>query len=574
MPDLERLIAAARGETAVDQLLRNARLVNVLAGEIHPADVAVYDGRVVGFGDYPARETVDLGGRYLCPGLIDAHVHLESAMVTPSEFARAVVPRGTTAVVADPHELANVLGLDGVRYILDASQDLPLAVYVMLPSCVPATSMETAGAYLAAADLRMLFNHPRVIGLAEMMNYPGVIARAPDVLEKLAAAGTRPVDGHAPGLSGRDLAAYVAAGIGSDHECTTADEAREKLRMGMHLMIREGSTAHNLEALLPLVTPYNAERCSLCTDDRHPADLLNEGHIDYLVKLAVHRGLNPVTAIQMATINSARYFGLRRIGAVAPGYQADLVVFDDFEDFRVRQVYQRGRKVAEDGHYLPPPDGTLYVPLRSTVNVDRMLDLRLRVPQGARNPVRVRVIGVVPGQIVTQHLIEEVVPEEGLVIADPERDLLKIAVVERHLATGNVGVGLIRGFGMQYGAIASSVAHDSHNIVVIGADDADMAFAVHEVARLRGGQAVVAGGEVLAALPLPIAGLMSDLPLERVRARIEDMTETVRDLGGTLPDPLMTMSFMALPVIPDLKLTDKGLVDVSRFEPVPVFLTP
>jgi len=569
---LEHIIAAARGEETADLLLRNAQVVNVLSGEIYPAHVAIYDGRIIGFGDYEARETVDLQGQYLCPGFIDAHVHLESSMVTVPEFARAVVPRGTTAVVTDPHEIANVLGLDGVRYILDSSQDLPLGVYVMLSSCVPATDMETAGARLTAADLTMLFNHPRVIGLAEMMNFPGVIHRVPEVLEKLAAAGDRPVDGHSPGLSGRDLAAYVAAGIGSDHECTRLEEAREKLRMGMHIMIREGTTARNLEALLPLVTPQNAARCSFCTDDRHPADLLTEGHINYLVKTAIRRGLDPITAIQMATINTARYFGLKRLGAVAPGYQADLVVFDNFEDFNIRQVYQRGRKVAEDGEYLFSPGEAPRVPLRSTVNVDWLaLDFQLPVPETASNPPHAKVMGVIPAQIITQKLVEEVTVQDGQAVADPDRDLLKIAVVERHLASGNVGLGFVKGFGLKRGAIASSVAHDSHNIVVIGTNDADMTTAVIEVVRMRGGQVVVADDEVLASVPLPIAGLMSDLPLEEVRDRVEAMTEAAHDLGCVLPDPLMAMSFLALPVIPELKLTDKGLVDVTQFAIVPLF---
>ena len=568
----ESIIAAARGEMSADLLLRNAQLVNVLSGEIYPADIAIYDGRVIGLGDYAANESVDLQGQYLCPGFIDAHVHLESSMVTVPEFARAVVPRGTTAVVTDPHEIANVLGLDGVRYILDSSENLPLGVYVMLPSFVPATDMETAGARLNAADLALLFNHPRVIGLAEMMNYPGVIYRAPEVLAKIVSAGNHPVDGHAPGLTGRDLAAYVAAGIGSDHECTRVEEAREKLRLGMHIMIRDGTTARNLETLLPLVTPQNAEHCSFCTDDRHPADLLNEGSINYLVKTAIRHGLDPITALQMATTNTARYFGLKHLGAIAPGYQADFVVFDSFDDLNIRQVYQRGRKIAEDGEYLFPPSQTPRVSLRSAVNVNWLaLDFKVPIPANASNPPRARVIGAIPGQIVTRKLSEQVTVQDGCAVADPDRDLLKIAVVERHLASGNVGIGFVKGFGLKRGAIASSVAHDSHNIVVIGANEKDMTTAAIEVVRMRGGQVVVANDEVLAAVPLPIAGLMSELSLEQVRDRVEAMTQVAHDLGCPLPDPLMAMSFLALPVIPELKLTDKGLVDVTQFKIVPLF---
>ncbi len=561
------IIAAARGETPVDLLLKNGRMVNVLSGEIQESDVAVHDGFVVGFGSYEARETVDLHGRYLCPGFMDAHVHLESGMVTVPEFARAVLPCGVTAVIADPHEMANVHGLDGVRYILQTSENLPLRVFVMAPSCVPATDMETAGARLTASDITLLFNHERVIGLAEMMNYPGVIARDPEVLRKLEIAGARPVDGHAPGVTGRNLAAYIAAGIGSDHESTTLEEAREKLGMGMHVMIREGTAERNLEALLPLVTAKNAAHCSFCTDDRHPADLLGEGSINSLVARAIHKGLDPVTAIQMATINTARYFGLRRLGAVAPGYFADIVVVDDLKHFRVQQVYAAGVKVAEGGKYLPERRVDA-VRLRGSVNVAWMA-LDFRIP-AAGETARARVIEVVPGQIITRGLVMEMKVAGGEIAADPARDVLKIAVAERHMASGRTGVGLVKGFGLKRGAIASSVAHDSHNIVVVGINDQDMTTAVIEIARLQGGQVVVADNEVLASVPLPIAGLMSDLPIESVRDRIEAMTQAAHKLGCVLPDPLMTMSFLALPVIPELKLTDRGLVDVKEFRTVPL----
>ncbi|MBN1425744.1 adenine deaminase [Candidatus Fermentibacteria bacterium] len=571
--DLGRLVAAARGETVVDLLLANARVVNVLAGEIHETHVAVHDGRVVGFGDYDARKVEDLGGAYLCPGLIDAHVHLESSMVTVPEFARAVVPHGTTAIFADPHEIANVLGLDGVRFILDSSEAVPLSVFVMLPSCVPATHMETAGARLNAGDLRMILGHPRVIGLAEMMNFPGVINHTPEVMAKLAVAGDRPIDGHSPGLSGRPLAAYAAAGIGSDHESTTLEEGREKLRIGLHLMIREGSTARNLDALVPVVTPLNAARCSLCTDDTHPGDLLARGHIDHLVRRAIQSGMDPISAVQMATINTARYFGLRRLGAVAPGYWADVVVVDDMSRFSARQVYRRGVKVAHDGVYLAETAGFASNSLRSTMNVDwSATDFMIPAPDGAGDGAMARIIELVPEQIVTRAAVDRVPVHAGMAWADPSRDLLKIAVVERHLASGNVGRGFVRGFGLTSGALASSVAHDSHNIVVVGVDDADMLAAATHVARMRGGQVVVNRGEVLASVPLPIAGLMAQLPLEEVGDRVTAMTAAAHELGCRLPDPLMTMSFLALPVIPELKLTDKGLVDVGRFEIVPLFV--
>ncbi|HSG81977.1 MAG TPA: adenine deaminase [Gemmatimonadota bacterium] len=567
-PDLRRkLIEVARGDAPADLLLKNARLVNVMSGEVHDADIAIYQGRIAGFGDYDARQTLDLQGAYVCPGLIDAHVHIESSMVTVPEFARAVVPHGTTTVVTDPHEIANVLGVPGIQYMLDSSDGLPLHVFAMASSCVPATHMETAGATLDAADIAGLFEHPRVIGLAEVMNFPGVFLGVPEVLAKIEAAGDRPVDGHSPGLAGPPLNAYVAAGVGSDHECTTLEEAREKLRRGMHILIREGTTARNLKALLPLVTKESAANCSFCTDDRHPEDLLDEGHIDALIRMARVEGLDLVTAIQMATINTARYFGLRGLGAVAPGYRADLVVFDDPDDFQARLVFSDGALVAEDGDYRgarPTPPA----PPGSGVRV-AWENLSLAVPANGQR--RARVIQAIPSQIVTGQSVEELKVENGAALTEPERDLLKIAVIERHRATGNVGVGFVRGFGLKRGAIASTVAHDNHNIVVVGTSDDEMMAAARTVAESGGGQAVVADGKVLAAVPLPIAGLMSDLPLEEVRDRVAAMGAAARQLGGTLPDPLMTMSFLALAVIPELKITDLGLVDVGQFKVVPLF---
>ncbi len=562
-----RLIEVARGDAPADTLLKSARLVNVRSGEIHDADIAIYEGRIAGFGDYEAKQTIDLERAYVCPGLIDAHVHIESSMVTVPEFARAVVPRGTTAVVTDPHEIANVLGVEGIRYMLDSADGLPLRVFAMASSCVPATHMETAGAKLEAADLDRLFEHPRVIGLAEVMNFPGVFLGVPEVLAKIETAGERPGVGHAPGLTGKPLNAYSAAGVGSDHECTQLEEAREKLRRGMHIFIREGTTARNLDALLPLVTPWNAVNCSFCTDDRHPEDLLDEGHIDVLVRMAIAKGVDPLTAIQMATINTANYFGLRGLGMIAPGYRADLVVFDDLADFRARVVYSAGQLVAERGAYQgarptppAPPGSGVMVKWES-------LDLGV----AAEGQARARVIHAIPGQIVTGQSVEQLKVVNGQAVADPERDLLKIAVIERHRATGNLGIGFVKGFGLQRGAIASTVAHDNHNIVVVGAGDQDMLAAARAVAETGGGQAVVADGQVLAAVPLPIAGLMSDLPLEQVRDRVAAMGSAARELGGRLPDPLMTMSFLALAVIPELKITDHGLVDVVAFKPVPLF---
>lgn len=561
------LIARARGEKPVDLLLRNTRLVNVFSGEIHPADIAVWNGTVVGFGPRDAVEEIDLEGRHVCPGFIDAHVHLESAMVHPAEFARAVLPRGTTAVVCDPHEIANVMGAAGVRALLDASRDLPLSVYVMIPSCVPATAMETAGAELSAAEIAALYSRPRVIGLAEMMNVPGVLFGRPEVLEKLEGAGERPVDGHAPGLRGADLDAYIAAGVQSDHEEARADAALEKLRRGMRLMIREGSGARNLSDLLPVVTEASSRRCLFCTDDRHPETLLRDGHIDDLVRQAIGRGVSPVTAVRMASLNPAEYFGLRGRGGIGPGMRADLLVLEDLETLNIAQVYAAGRRVAENGRFLLPrkPLPPMTDAVRPRVDA---ASLDFRIPAGT-GPARA--IGVIPGQILTENLRVNPRIEEGEVRADPRRDLLKIAVIERHRGSGRIGLGLVRGTGLRRGAIASSVAHDSHNIVVIGADDASMRFAVSRVVEMNGGQTVVEGERERAACPLPIAGLMSDAPLETVRDQVRSLTEAARSLGCRLSDPLMTMSFLALPVIPALKLTDRGLVDVEKFAIVPLF---
>jgi adenine deaminase len=498
---------------------------------------------------------------------MDAHVHLESSMVQPAEYARAIVPRGTTTVVCDPHEIANVMGLDGVRYILEASEGLPLTVYVMAPSCVPATQMETSGAEMTAADIEELLKHERVLGLAEMMNFPGVLYRVPSVLEKIRIVGNRPVDGHAPGLSGLDLNAYIVAGIGSDHECTEVEEAREKLRRGMHIFIREGTTARNLDTLIPLVTPANARRFHLCSDDRHPATLLSEGDIDDTVRKAMAAGLDAVTAIQMATINTAEYFGLPCAGAVAPGFRADLLVLGELDTLEVTQVYVSGTLVAEEGSLILSSADFPRVPIQPSVHVDlSTLDFDMAAGKGLA-----RTIGVIPEQVITEDLRLEPRIEQGKVLSDPSRDLLKIAVVERHLGTGNVGLGLVKGMGLQRGAIASSVAHDSHNIVVVGTSDSEMRVAVAAVVEMGGGQVVVAEGRVRASCPLPIAGLMSDQPLETVRAQIDQVTEAAQALGCLLPDPLMTLSFLALAVIPRLKLTDQGLVDVNKFDFVPLF---
>lgn len=572
--DLAQMITIARGDAPADLALRNAKLVNVYTGEIYATDIVIAKDQIVALGSgYNAQDEIDLAGRYVAPGFIDAHVHIESSMVTPPQFARAVVPRGTTSVVSDPHEIANVCGLDGIRFMLDVSEGLPLTTFFNASSCVPATHMGTAGAELDAHKLITLRDHPRVLGLAEMMNFPGLILGDPGVLAKMEAFAGRIVDGHSPGVSGPWLNAYVAAGVGSDHECTTVEEATERLRRGMYVFVREATGAHNLVDLLPAITPENSRRCCFCTDDRHPHDLLEDGHIDYLLRMAINQGLDPVTAIRMATLNTAEWFRLYDRGAIAPGKRADLVVFADLHDIHADLVYSGGRLVAQDGDLIgdwptPPVNQSL---VRDTIHVDwDAIDERTFHIAAAGS--RTRVIGVIEDQIVTQHLIEEIAQENGHAVTDLERDILKMAVIERYKGTGNVGLGFIHGIGLQAGALAASVAHDHHNIVVVGVDDTSMLTAARAVGDMGGGLVAANQNHIIASLPLPIAGLMSDQSVEEVRDAMDELLINSAALGSELHDPFMALSFMALEVIPALKLTDQGLVDVEQFKPVELFV--
>jgi adenine deaminase len=566
--DLVRRIAVARGDEPADLVLSGGRVLSVFTGELLEADIAVVGQHIAGVGaDYRGAERFDVSNLVLLPGFIDGHMHLETTKLRLDQFARAALPWGTTTVVLDPHEIANVFGIEGVRALLRDADEVPLDAYVMVSSCVPASPFESSGATLTPEDIaELLRTEPRAIGLAEMMDYPAVVAGGEDVVAKIAAAGELHIDGHAPGLSGRDLNAYLAAGVRSDHECTTYEEALEKRRLGMWIMIRQGSAARNLEALLPLVLEHGITNCLLCTDDREPHDLQEHGHINDVVREAVALGCPPADAVAMATLNAARYHRLHEHGAVAPGYLADIVAVSDLVSFRPERVWKRGRLVADGGRPSPIASSSLPGWMRESMHVRELEPADFSVvADGA-----VRVIGVDAGTIVTRALVGEPLRRDGKACADPGRDLAKLAVIERHRDTGRIGVGFAQGFGLQAGALASSHAHDAHNVVVVGMTDEDMAAAANHLRAIGGGQVVVMDGRVVAELPCPIGGLLSDLTFEEVADRARVLEEAAAELGTTLPSPFMAMSFLALSVIPELKLTDRGLVDVDRFELVPL----
>jgi adenine deaminase len=562
-------LAVARGDRPADLVLAGGRVLSVFTGELLETDVAVAGDRVAGLGRYDGRERADCRGLILIPGLIDAHMHIESTKLMVDEFARAALPWGTTTVVLDPHEIANVFGLDGVRALLAAAEHIPLDYYVMASSCVPASPFESGGAEVRAEDIaRFLAEEPRALGLAEMMNFPAVVAGEDDAVAKLEVAERlgRHVDGHAPGLTGPALNAYVAAGIRSDHECITAAEALEKRRRGMWIMLREGSAARNLEALLPVVLDHGPTNSVLCTDDLEPEDLVEHGHLNAVVRRAVALGCDPADAVVMATLNAARYHGLADHGAVAPGYLADIVAVPDLREIRPVRVWKRGRLAAEDGKAVGVPRAEAPEWMRASLRT------RLLGPEDFSVPAdgAVRVIGVDAGQIVTRALVARPPVHDGLAEADPAGDLAKAAVVERHRGTGRIGLGFVSGFGLRRGALASTHAHDAHNIVIVGASDADMAAAARRLVDIGGGQVAVAGGESLAEVACPIGGLLSDRPAEEVAAAGRALERAARSLGVTLPSPFMTMSFLALSVVPELKLTDRGLVDTVNFRLVPL----
>ncbi len=555
--DKQEIIQVATGRKKADLVLKNATYVNVFSGELATEDIAVTGGLIVGLGEYEGNTEVDMTGKIVCPGFIDAHIHLESSLVSPTEFARAVLPHGTTTVITDPHEITNVMGTDGIDYMMAATEDLPVDVRFMIPSCVPASPMDESGANLDYRDVDSFFDHPRVLGLAEMMDFPGVLSANAATVSKIVASQShhKKIDGHAPGLSGKDLNAYIAAGVYSDHECADVEDAMQKLRRGQFIMIREGTAARNLEALMPLVkSDKYFDRCMFCTDDKHPNDLLEHGHIDYICRRAVEMGADPIQTVQVACLHAARYFLLNNRGAIAPGYLADFAIVDNLKDFNVQTVYKEGKLVYDNGHVadFPVPE----IPEHLAQLALDTFHLPKLSAEDFHETRRKGVIGMIPGQIVT----EDRGYAEGV---DLEKDILKMAVIERHKHTGHIGIGYINGYGLKAGAVATSVAHDSHNIICVGCNDEDMAFAANRIAENHGGIVVVKDGKVLAELQLEIAGLMSNRSLTEVNNTLEHAKETAHNLGvGNDIDPFMTLSFMSLPVIPTLRLTTRGIFDV------------
>ncbi|MFO7848584.1 MAG: adenine deaminase [Spirochaetia bacterium] len=564
---LARRIDVATGRKNAELVLKNAKIVNVFSHEIIEGSLAIDRGVIVGTGAYTGEKEVDMMGRYLIPGLLDAHVHIESSLSTPGQFAKAVVPHGTTGLVADPHEIANVKGKEGVRFMIESSRRIPLKVRYMVPSCVPATEFEHAGAVLDSETIEELMDEESVIGLGEVMDYPSLVNGEEELLDKLMTAHRRGsmIDGHGPMLLGRDLNAYASAGIRSDHESSTLEEMRERLRAGMYCLIRQGSAAQNLPDLIAGVRPENSRRCMFCTDDRHPEDVIAEGHIDNHLRMAVERGIDPITAVQMATINTAEAYGLKTAGALAPGYDADIAVVEDLKDFKVHSVYIDGKKAAEGGTALFSVPEVDISRVTDTVRVKEFGkdQFALSIPSGIARVMRLH-----PNSLLTEEAVRKVnTDSSGNFIRHPKLDILKIAVIERHKASGNIGLALVENYKLSRGAVASTIAHDSHNIITVGENDEDMYAAVQELIRVGGGITLAEGGEVLDTLPLPVAGLMSDRPIEEISGKLHSMYKTAFERLGvnSLLDPFMTLSFLALPVIPELKLTDMGLFDARSF---------
>lgn len=549
-------------------VLKNAEVFHVYTGEFILCDIAIADGYIAGTGSYFGIEEIDMQGRYITPGFIDAHVHIESSMLTPYQFAKAALPCGVTTIVTDPHEIANVCGAKGIQYMLDATERLPLNVYFMLPSCVPATDFEDSGAVLLAEDLEPFMEHPRVLGLAEVMNAPGVLQQDENVMAKLEMAGKGRIDGHAPGLTSSQLMGYAAAGITTDHECINKEQALDRLRAGIKVMLREGTAAKNMRSLLPSVNPDTAPYFMFCADDKIPAELLDSGYINYMVKTAIEEGVSVANALQIATINAARHYGIKDAGAILPGRKADLLVFDKLDEWKPLQVYKDGRLAVDNGQLLQEGRNCDSSSLEHTVNLATVTVESFRLPLKTE---MANVIGLVPYQIVTNKAALAVKRVDGCAVSDVENDILKLAVLERHHATGNIGLGLVKGFGLKRGALASTVGHDSHNLIVIGTNDEDMLAAVQELQRIGGGICIAEDGQIRGALPLPVGGLMTNEPALMVAKQQAEMIALAREMG--VPEfysPFLTLAFLSLPVIPSLKLTDRGLVDVDSFKFIPL----
>ena len=569
---MSNIINVARGLEKADLVIKNANIVNVLSEEIHKGDIAICDGVIAGIGEnYSGEKEIDINGAYVTPSFIDGHVHLESTMMLPKEFAKTVLPAGTTTVIIDPHEISNVLGLHGISFMHEAVKDLPMNVYTMLPSCVPATPFETSGFDLNSYDLSLLIDKPWVLGIAEMMNFPGVLNLGKNVMAKLELAKSRGkrIDGHAPYLSGKDLCGYIASGVKSDHECTTPEEAIEKLRLGVYVMIREGTAAKDLDALIPVLKTSNTRKCIFVTDDRHPADL--KEHINGMVRRVVEAGVDPIKAVQVASLNTAEYFGLKDLGAIAPGYKADLLVLPDLKTFKPDIVLKDGQVVAQDGKLaveIPENDA---IATRNSVNVRWITMDDFKIQTEGDGVKKVRALEVIPHQLITKSVMSDVKVVDGNAISNVETDTLKICVIERHRATGNIGKGFVKGFNLKCGAIASTVAHDSHNMIVIGTNDFDMYTAAVALIKCQGGKVVVKDGEIISQLPLPIAGLMSDKEFDFVVEKCDELNKAAYSIGCKLEDPFMTMGFLSLPVIPELKITDKGVFDTNKFDFVDIF---
>ncbi|MTI70388.1 MAG: adenine deaminase [Firmicutes bacterium] len=562
------MIDLAAGRKVSELVLKNCKIINVFSHEIIEGDIAINKGKIVGIGEYEGEEEINMNGKFVSPGLIDSHVHIESSMVTPTQFARTIIPRGTTTIIADPHEIGNVCGLDGIQFMLDSSKEIPLDVYFMLPSCVPATNFENSGAVLEADSLEKMIDNERILGLGELMDYPSTINADEKILSKIEIAKKRDklIDGHGPGINDKELNSYVTAGVRTEHECSTVEEMIDRLRLGMYIAIREGSAARNLEDLIRGVNKENLRRCIFCTDDRHPEDIINDGHIDNNLKLSIKNGIDPISAIKMATINAAECYNLKNKGAIAPGYDADLVVLDDLREFKVKKVFKKGKLVAENNKALFKVKSYDHSKVVDTVNIKEIENgaLKLKLDSDIVNVMRLSAHSLVTEKVVRK--VETNDTNEFKV--NKNLDILKLAVIERHNATGNIGLGLVENFKLNNGAIASTIAHDSHNLIVVGDNDEDMIKAIEEVTKVGGGITICSEGKVLKTLALPIAGLMSNRSMEDVNKELEEMLDIAYNKlnVNTDLDPFMTLSFLALPVIPELKVTDLGLFDVTKFD--------